>query len=160
MIPPAGILFDRVARINADDPLSHKVGLGRFNAEIWVLSWFGIDFSSCRKSQLVAVRFFFDALFPFACLFLISYLTAPTPKALLDRFFAKLHTPVQPTQEEDESALAESYAHPDKFESDMLFPRTRWELLKPARSDFIGFGGCWALVGVVIFLLWLMVSIK
>lgn len=160
VIPPAGILFERVARIDPKNPESPKVGLGRFHAEIWVLSWLRFDFSNCRKSQLVAVRFFFDALFPFVLLFLISLLTAPTPKALLDRFFAKLHTPVRPTQEEDERALAESFAHPDAFETDKLFRRSQWEILRPAWSDFIGFGGCWLLVGVVILLLWLMVSIR
>jgi SSS family solute:Na+ symporter len=160
VIPPAGILFERVARIDPENPESPKVGLGRFHAEIWVLSWLGFDFSNCRKSQLVAVRFFFDALFPFVLLFLISLLTAPAPKALVDRFFAKLHTPVRPTPEEDERALAESFAYPDAFEIDKLFRRSQWEILRPAWSDFIGFGGCWLLVGAVIVLLWLMVSIR
>jgi hypothetical protein len=32
--------------------------------------------------------------------------------------------------------------------------------MKPGRADFVGFGGTWVLVGVIILLLWLMVSIK
>ena len=159
-IQPVGILFDRVARIDPVDSTSPKVGLGRFHAEIWVLSWFGIDFSHFTKPQLVAARFFFDALFPFLLLFLISYLTKPVPKPHINRFFAKMHTPVQKTPEEEERVLNESYANPEKFDKDKVFPRTQWEIMKPSRMDYIGFLGCWVLVGVVIFLLWVMVSIK
>ncbi len=160
VVAPVGIFFERVARIDPENPQSPKVGLGRFHAEIWALSWLGIDFSTFRKSQLVAVRFFFDALFPFVLLFLLSFLTSPAPKAVLDRFFARVHTPVQPTQAEDEKAVAESYAHPEVFEKDKLIPGSRWEILRPSRSDFFGFGGCWVLVGVVIVLLWVMVSVR
>ena len=157
---PVGIFFDDVARENPADPDSPKVGLGRFHAEIWVLSWFGFDLTPLKKSQLVAIRFFFDALFPFVLLFLVSFFTRPTAKNLLDRFFAKLHTPVQPTEEEEEKALEEAYRNPEKYRSQKLFPRSSWEILKPTKMDIVGFGGSWILVGVIIFLLWLMTSIR
>ncbi len=157
---PTGVFFDRVARIDPSDPSSAKIGLGRFHAELWVLSWFGIDFSGFKKSQLVAVRFFFDALFPFVLLFLISLITKPVSKKDLDRFFAKLHTPVQKTEEEDKKALQESYADPAKFEKDKIKPGSSWEIMKPKKIDILGFGGSWILVGVIILLLWLMTSIK
>jgi hypothetical protein len=32
--------------------------------------------------------------------------------------------------------------------------------MKPVRADVLGFFGSWLLVGVIIFLLWLMVNIK
>ena len=68
-LEPQGVFFDQVVRINPSDPRSAKTGLGRFNAEVWVLSWSGIDFTRFSKAQLGAVRFFFDALFPFVLLF-------------------------------------------------------------------------------------------
>jgi len=157
---PVGVFFDRVARSDPSDPSSAKVGLGRFHAELWMLSWFRIDFSGFKKSQLVATRFFFDALFPFILLFLISLVTKPVPKKDLDRFFAKLHTPVQKTEEEDQRALQESYANPAKFEKDKIRPGSHWEIMKPKKIDVLGFGGSWILVGVIILLLWLMTSIK
>jgi len=159
-IEPAGIFFEQVARIDPDDPSSPQEGLGRFHAEIWVLSWFGIDFSHCTKAQLVAIRFLFDALFPFLLLFLFSFVTRPVPKPHLDRFFATLHTPVQKTPEEEKATLEDSYRNPGKFEKEKLFPGSNWEILKPNRTDFLGFGGSWVLVGVIILLLWLMTSIK
>jgi SSS family solute:Na+ symporter len=160
IIQPAGIFFENVVRIRPEDPNSPKVGLGRFNAELWVLSWFGIDFTPFKKAQLVAVRFLFDALFPFLVLFGFSFLTKPAPKSHLDRFFGKMHTPVQSSQEEENRALEEAYRNPEKYEKDKLFPGSKWEILKPTKLDFLGFGGSWILVGVIIFLLWLMTSIK
>jgi SSS family solute:Na+ symporter len=157
---PVGVFFERVARTDPSDPESPKIGLGRFHAEIWVLSWLGIDFTRFSKAQLVATRFFFDALFPFVLLFLISFITRPVPRVHLDRFFAKLHTPVQTTPEEENRALEQAYKHPEKFEKDKLLPGSRWEIMKPGRIDILGFGGSWVLVGIVILLLWLMVSIK
>jgi SSS family solute:Na+ symporter len=160
LIEPTAIFYEKVARIRPEDPSSPKIGIGRFEAEVWVLSWTGIDFARFTKAQLVATRFFFDALFPFVLLFLLSFLTKPAPKPDLDRFFAKIHTPVEPTPEEDDRAVAEAVTNPERFEQKKLWPGSQWEIMKPGRADFIGFGGTWLLVGVIIFLLWLMVTIK
>ncbi|MDP8207064.1 MAG: sodium:solute symporter family protein [Candidatus Electryonea clarkiae] len=159
-IEPVGIYYDKVVLNDPSDPVSSKVGLGRFHAEIWVLSWLGINFTDFSKAQLVAARFFFDALFPFLLLFPLSFLTKPVPKPILDRFFARMHTPVQKSPEEETLALNDSYSNPDKFEDMKIVPGSDWEILKPSRMDYIGFLGSWALVGLVIFLLWVMVSIR
>ena len=158
--PPAGIFFEKVALTDPRDPASAKTGIGRFHAEIWVLSWFGVDFSGFSRAQLNAVRFGFDALFPFLLLFLLSAVTRPVAKRDLDRFFARVHTPVQPTPEEEERALRHAVEHYDEIERRKLRPGSSWEFMKPVRSDVLGFVGSWLLVGVIIFLLWLMVSIK
>ena len=159
VIEPAGVFFESVARIDPDDPGSAKIGIGRFHAEIWVLSWVGIDFSSFQKSQLVAARFFFDALFPFVLLFLLSYLTRPVSVGAVDRFFAKLHTPVQKTPEEERRALEAAYADPRMYDSQKMFPRSHWEFLKWKKLDYLGFFGSWVLVGIIILLLWIMTTI-
>ncbi|TET65671.1 MAG: sodium:solute symporter family protein [Candidatus Aminicenantes bacterium] len=159
-IEPAGVFFENVARTDPADPSSPKVGLGRFHAEIWVLSWLGIDFSHYKKAQLVAIRFLFDAIFPLLLLFLISFVTNPTPKRHLDRFFAKMHTPVQKTPEEEKKALEDSYENPEKFKKDKILPKSNWEILKPTKLDLLGFGGSWVIVGIIILLLLLMISIK
>lgn len=157
---PAGIFYEKVARINPEDPRSAKTGIGRFHAEIWILSRLGIRLENFSKAQLNAARFFFDAFFPFVLLFLISFVTKPVPKRDLDRFFAKVHTPVQPTPEKEEEALRDGYEHPEKFDKRKIWPGSNWEIMKPGKKDIIGFGGSWVLVGVIVFLLWLMVTIK
>ena len=160
VIEPVGIFFDKVVREDPSNPDSPKIGLGRFQAEVWVLSLLGVDFSHFTKAQLVATRFFFDALFPFVLLFLLSYVTRPVPKEDLDRFFARIHTPVMPDKEAERRALEEASRHPEIFEKQKLWPGSNWEILKPTWKDAAGFGGAWLMVGVIIFLLWLMVSIK
>jgi len=160
VIEPAAVYFEKVARANPADPRSPKVGIGRFNAEVWVLSRLGIGFMNFTKAQLSAVRFFFDALFPFVLLFLISFVTKPAPQRDLDRFFGRIHTAVGPTPEEDERAVQEAYNNPDKFRSRKIWPRSNWEIMKPGKWDIIGFGGSWLLVGIIILLLWLMVSLR
>lgn len=159
-VEPAAVFFEKVARVRPQDPESPKIGIGRFQAEIWVLSWTGIDFTRFTKAQLLAVRFFFDALFPFVLLFLLSHVTKPEPKDHLDRFFGKMHTPVEPSAEADLKAVEAAMAHPEAFEGRKLWPGSQWEIMKPGRADYLGFGGTWLLVGVILFLLWLMVTIR
>jgi SSS family solute:Na+ symporter len=157
---PAGIYFEKVALTDPENPDSPRIGIGRFQAEIYILSRLGLDFSGFSAAQLNAVRFGFDALFPFVLLFLLSAVTRPIRKNDLDRFFAKIHTSVQPTREGEEEALRHAVEHYDEIEKRKLRPGSSWEFMKPARTDVLGFFGSWFLVGVIIFLLWLMVSIK
>lgn len=159
VIPPYPIFFDKVARENPNDPNSRLLGVGRFNAELWIISWFGFDLSTLTKAQLVALRFIFDAIFPFVIMFVFSFLSRPNKKEVLDYFFAKIHTPVHQDPKEDELAIATNAQNMDKFESHKLFPKTHFEIHKPALMDYIGFGGTWVLVGLIIFLLWLVMNI-
>lgn len=154
--PPEGILYEKVARTDPEDPDSPRIGIGRFHAELWVLGWFGVDFGGFSKAQLSAVRFGFDALFPFLVLFLLSAVTRPVPKADLDRFFARVHTPVQPTPEEEERALRRAVERYEEVEKRKIKPGSNWEIMKPGWIDVVGFGGSWLLVGLIILLLWLV----
>jgi SSS family solute:Na+ symporter len=156
----SAVFFEQVVRRDPADPNSPKIGMGRFHAEIWVLSWLGIDLTRYSKAQLSAARFLFDALFPFLLLFIFSIFSRPVPKQDLDQFFSRLRTPVQPTPELERQALAEAECDFDKHEAKKLWPGSNWEIYRPGWSDIIGFGGCWILVGVIIFLLWVMVSIR
>ncbi|HBB92538.1 MAG TPA: transporter [Bacteroidales bacterium] len=160
VVAPVGVFFDKVARENPDDPASPKIGVDRFHAEIWIVSWFGIDVTKLSKAQLVAMRFFFDALFPFLLLFLFSLFTQPVRKEILDGFFAKLHTPVKTTPEEDELALVAARANFSQFDKEKMFPKSNWEFRKWKRVDYLGFFGSWVLVGLVILLLWTVVNIR
>jgi SSS family solute:Na+ symporter len=158
-VEPKGIFFQKVARVNPEDPNSELIGIGRFEAEIWVMSWFGIDFTKFKKSQLVAVRFFFSAFFPFVLLFLLSMFTRPAERKHLDYFYGKIFTPIQPTPEEEAAAIAKITENPELREKRKLFPHSNWEFGIPSKLDYIGFGGSWLIVGLVILLLWGMVSL-
>ena len=71
-----------------------------------------------------------------------------------------MHTSVQPTAEQDEEAVKEAIAHPEKWKRNKLRPNSKWEIMKPQKADILGFAGTWVLVGVIILLLWLMVTIR
>ena len=159
VVPPYPLFFDRIARENPADPGSRFTGIGRFNAELWVLSGLGIDFTGFNKAQLEATRFAFDALFPLLCLIVLSYFSKPAGKKTLDYFYAKVHTPVQATPEEDQAAVQANAANMQRFESSKLFPKTHWEFHKPTQLDYLGFFGTWGLVGIIILLLWIVVNI-
>lgn len=159
LVESRGIFFDKVVRENPEDPNSPLVGEGRFEAELWVLSWFGVDFTHFKKSELVATRFFFNAFFPFVLLILISLFTRPVDNKHLDYFFGKLYTPVRSDEKEDEAAVALAATQPETWKSRKLFPKSQWEFAKPDKMDFIGFGGSWLIVGVIILMLWAMVSV-
>lgn len=120
--PPTGIFFEHVVHSDPSDPNSQRVGTGRFNAEVWVLSWFGLDFSGCTKAQLEAIRFGFDALVPFVLLFLLSYVTPRVSKRRLEAFYAKIHTAVQPTPERDSAAIELATQQPNMHDSEKLLP--------------------------------------
>jgi SSS family solute:Na+ symporter len=156
---PTGVFFEHVVRSDPSDPDSPKVGRGRFHAELWLLSWFGADLTRCRKSQLVAARFFIDALLPFGLLFLLSVVTRPAGKPYLDGFYAKMHTPIQPTPQQEEQALERARARPEVYESRRLWRRSSWEILRPGWIDLVGFGGSCILVGLVILLLCVLVTL-
>ncbi len=158
-VPAQGIFFENVVRTDPDDPNSGMEGQGRFEAEAWILSWFGLDLTHWSKAQLVAARFFFDAFFPFVLLFAISPFTRPETSERLDRFFGKLHTPVQPTQEEDDAAVEYSAAHPELYEDKKLWPGSQWEILKPGWLDWAGFGGSCLFVLLILALLWIMAGL-
>jgi len=119
----------------------------------------GRTFTHFKKSQLVAVRFFFNAFFPFLILFIVSWMSRPIDNKRLDYFIGKIYTPIRSDPEEDKQAVAFTAANPDSIRDKKLFPGSDWEFAKPDRVDFLGFGGSCVMVGVVIFCLWLMVTI-
>jgi SSS family solute:Na+ symporter len=159
VIEPTGVFFETVTRQNPDDPNSPKIGLGRFHAELWIISWFGVDLTRLPKAASVALRFAFDGIFPFILLFLLSMITKPNSLQGLNAFYAKMHTPVQPTLEEDALVVAENIRQPEKFEKEKIWPGSSWEILKPSWMDYVGFFGSWLVVGVIILVLWMVVTL-
>jgi hypothetical protein len=85
--------------------------------------------------------------------------TIEQERVRLDRYFAKLKTPVAPTPEEDERELAETFANPGRFDGQKMFPGTSWEFTRWDRNDFIGFAVCWLIVFAIMGVLWLTLNL-
>jgi hypothetical protein len=82
----------------------------------------------------------------------------PEEEALrIRRFYAKMQTPIGPTEEDDERELLLSFMNPERFDHLKIFPRSNWQLNVWSRQDVIGFGACCLgvvlLLGLLIFLL-------
>ena len=155
----ASIYFEKVVRIDPEYPRSALVGLGRFHTEIYIVNLLGLPVETFSKAGLVATRFAFCALVPFALLTGISLVTKPTPKAHLDRFYVKLKTPVAPTAEEDATEVQKSMEDPARYDHQKLFPNSNWEFGKWTRVDWVGFLCCWVAVGIIIGALWLVLNL-
>ncbi len=136
------VFFESVVRARPGDPTSPLEGKGRLHVELVILDRLGLDMAQRPASARFAARFFFDGLFPFALLMLVSLVTRPTDKARVDQFYGKMKTPVGATPELEEAEMAATRADPHRMNHRKLFPNTAWEFTKWDRVDTIGFVAC------------------
>ncbi len=158
-----GVYFSKVVRQNPDDtspnPIYKAAPLrtNRFNFEAWLLGKAGVDIVALSPTQRFTRQFFFDALFPFCVLIVVSLLTRPTDPARVAQFYGKMKTPVGDTPELEVATMAETRRNPTRFDHTKLLPRSNWEFCKWDRTDTIGFVACCslsaAIVGLFVFLL-------
>ncbi len=144
------VFFESVVRVRPEDPSSPLEGRGRFHVELYLLDKAGLDVAGLSGSARLAARFFFDGLFPFALLILVSYVTRPAPKEKVDLFYGKMKTPVGATPELEEAAMEATRRNPHRMDGSKLLPGTAWEFTKWNRVDTVGFLICCALSGAIL----------
>ncbi|WP_372898527.1 sodium:solute symporter [Stieleria sp.] len=131
-------------------------GEGTFKLDFVLYHYIGIDLANVSKATLETLRLPTRVLLPFLVLIVASFLTPRTSESVLDRYYAKMKTEVDPDPETDRRNLEESYSNPKRFEDRRLFPGTDIEALRPRKSDVYGFAISVAVCFVVIALLvWL-----
>jgi solute:Na+ symporter, SSS family len=151
--------FEKVASIDPTRPELGKEGIGRFFTENYLLNLIGVPMERFSAAGLVAARWLFDAIFPFVLLIVFSWMTPRGDAARAARFYARMKTPVGKTPEEDRAEVETSHANPSRFDQLKLFPGTNWEFTKWTGKDFVGFFGCWGIVGVILVLLWMVLHV-
>jgi SSS family solute:Na+ symporter len=131
-------------------------GQGAFNLDFLLYYWLGMDLSSASKSTIETLRLPPRLLMPFLVLILASYLTKRGRDEVLDRYYAKMRTPVHPDPETDRRLLEEAYSLPEGHDSRRLFPKSDWQFAKPTVVDVVGFlvsvAICFAIVGLLAWL--------
>lgn len=147
---PAPVYWKQLVRINPGDPTSALEGRGRFSLECYLLGKVGLDVAKLTPQGREAATFYFDGLFPFIVLVLVSYLTRPTDKARVDQFYGKMKTPVGDTPELEVAAMEETRRNPGRFDHTKLVRDSTWEFCKWDRVDTIGFLICCAVSGAII----------
>jgi len=153
------VFFDAVVHTDPNDQTSPLVGTGRFNLECFILNKFGLQLTEYSSTDRDAARYFFDGIFPFFVLILVSYLTKPSEKDRADLFYGKMKTPVAASHELDLAAMEETRKYPGRFDHLKLLPGTSWEFLKWDKVDAIGFISCLATSGAIIGLFVLLLKL-
>ncbi len=110
----------------------------------------GVDLTAVSNAALKTLEFPFKIIAPFLVMILASLLTKPNDKKALDRLYVKLKTPVDPVPEIDQAEIEKSYAQPDRFDKNKLFPNSNLEFQRPTKYDVVGFLTCFALCFAII----------
>ena len=70
---------------------------------------------------------------------IFSLFTRSVDKTVLDRFYARMKTPVNPDPEKDRKEVELSYANPNRFDHVKFFPKSQFEFTKWTKEDTYGF---------------------
>jgi SSS family solute:Na+ symporter len=155
-LPPRGIFWTQGVKADQDGV---PRGRGQLNLELVALDRLGWDLSRNPNALNETVRALFRVLTPFVLLVVLGYLTRGDDEKELDRFYAKMKTPVLADREADQRELDISYANPHRFDHLKMFPRTSWEFCRWDRTDIVGFSVAMLIAFGIIGLFLLVVSI-
>lgn len=153
--PGTGVYFASVVHADPADLSSPYVAQpgflnNRFNLEAWLIGRVGVDVAALTPTQRFTLQFFFDGLFPFAVIMIVSWLTPRGDPRRIAEFYGRMKTPVGATPELEAAAIAETRRDPTRFDQTKLLPRSNWEFCRWDRVDTIGFLICSALSGGIV----------
>ncbi|MEC7565790.1 MAG: sodium:solute symporter family protein [Planctomycetota bacterium] len=120
----------------------------------------GIDLVSQSKSTRNALELVPKIVMPLLIMILVSWITSfsgfSNSTDALDRYYAKMKTPVDPDPAMDQQKLEAVYANPDQTERVKLFPKSQLEIQKPTFADGFGFVVsvliCFGIIGLAVLL--------
>ncbi|QDT02662.1 Sodium/glucose cotransporter [Rubripirellula lacrimiformis] len=134
--------------------IGQRVGRGSLNLDFLLYDAVGIDLGGASKATLETLRLPTRVLLPFAVLIMLSLFTRRDDSVALDRYFAKMNTPVLADPVADHARLEAAYAansNPRK-----VFPGTDLEFVWPTGKEVLGFvaacGVCGLIIGLLIWL--------
>ncbi|MCR9293611.1 MAG: hypothetical protein NXI32_12885, partial [bacterium] len=140
----------------AERKVGSFVGQGSFNLDFLLYALAGFDLSIVSKATLETLRLPPRVLTPFLVFIVVSLMTRRGSQHVLDRYYAKMKTEVDPDPEIDRRKLEAAYANPSMYADKRLFPGTDWEFLKPRSIDIAGFVisviVCGLMIGLLVFL--------
>ena len=116
-----------------------RSGQGFFNVEMAFLSWCGMDLASLPNPMIETLRLPFRIILPILLMVILSLFTGAVDRTVLDRFYARMKTPVNPDPEKDRTEVELSYANPTRFDHVKLFPNSQFEFTRWNKEDTYGF---------------------
>ena len=129
-------------------------GSGRLRLDMLIMDRLGLGLESMSGAAIRTLDLPFATVVPFIVMILVSLLTKPNRKEVLDRLYVKMKTPVVSDPIQDEAEIQKSYAEPSRFDQRKLFPGTSLEFQRPGIVDIGGFVicfvMCFAIIGLVL----------
>ena len=124
-----------------------KVGQGLLKVELVAIDLMGFDLSKNSYSTNETISMLVRILVPFAVMLLVGLGTKPQDKLFLDRFFARLRTPIYPDPALDQVEVERTMADPSRYDHLRLFPGSSWEFRRWDRAD--RHGVVWMITGAL-----------
>ena len=154
-VQPEVIKTDQIDKYTTRETLAYPEGtelIGDKNLKLnLVLYKPFLDMKTKSGSSLNALELVPKIVMPFLVMIFCCFLTRPNSQQALDRYYAKMKTPVDPDPEKDQAKLAAAYADPGNTERVKLFPNSNLEFQKPTFADIAGFVisviTCFAIIG-------------
>lgn len=134
-------------------------GQGALRVDFLLYDWLGVDLSTKSNAALNTLELPPKIVTPFMVMILLSLVTGRTRREVLDRYYAKMKTPVDADPQVDHQNLQAAYANMEALESKKLFPGSDLEFQKPTRADVVGFIVCFGICGLIIALAMLVARI-
>ena len=134
-------------------------GYGNFQLDFLLYKAVGLDLTGMTNATLDTLSLPPKIVTPFVIMILASFFTRRNSKQGLDRYYAKMKTPVDPDPEIDHKNLEQAYAAPEKLEHRKLFPGTSLEIQRPTFADVAGFVICLAICFGIVYLAVLVASL-
>ncbi|MBX3422821.1 MAG: sodium:solute symporter family protein [Pirellulaceae bacterium] len=127
-------------------------GKGSLRLDFLLYEWLGVELASKSTAVLNTLELPPKIITPFLVMILVSWMTRRPPESVLNRYYTKMKTPVDPDPEVDRHNLEVAYANPASLEHRKLFPGTNLEFQKPTATDLWGvavsFGVCALIIGL------------
>ena len=137
-----------VARAESDDGRTVVItqrregkfrGEGRFDLDYLFYQTLGMDLRKVDTAMLTTLRIPLRLITPLVVMILLSLVTRPGSKEVLDRYYVKMKTPVHPDPEQDRRELEQSFFEPTRFDHKKIWPASNIEIQKPNLADIVGF---------------------
>ena len=125
-------------------------GEGNFNLDFMIYDVLGVDLQGKSDSMLATMELPPKIIAPFLVMLGLSLCSRRNRPEVLDRYYAKMKTPVEEDPEADARALTAALEDPKRLESRKLFPGTDWEFCRPSWADVLGFVATFALCFLII----------
>ncbi len=127
-------------------------GQGSLKIDLVAFQWLGMDLTTKSDAMLKTLELLPKTFLPFIVMILVSLVTPRNTPEALDRYYAKMRTPVSPDPAQDRKALEQAYARKDQGKQDKLFPESDLEIQRPTTVDVAGFlvcfAACFAIIGL------------